>query len=392
MALAEEIALTVTDAARLALSNNPALRAAAIAIDEAKARLQDSGRLPNPELESTFAPHLGGRERSFTAGFNQSFPVTGRLAAEKRLSQLHVVSSEAEVAEFKRKLALQVRTAAIRSSILEAQRRLNDRQQQNSRELKAAAREALKVGEGSEIETAQLELESGRLLAKRALLERSFSEVNGELKALLGFDTSTLLTIAPLPTVPGTNDLLQRFPLPRSDYRVALGRVEAARQGVRLARAQQWEDITVGVFTEMDRNEDVPKGLETDHIVGVRVSVPIPIWNRRKGRVAEMEASSRRAELEAIAIQAQIESERSTALDHVRVESRLLEATSRDLLPKARQLEERLLHLHAQGQSTFTDVLRAREQRLELESAELDAQRDFHLAHARFLAAMGREE
>jgi outer membrane protein TolC len=51
----------------------------------------------------------------------------------------------------------------------------------------------------------------------------------------------------------------------------------------------------------------------------------------------------------------------------------------------ARQLEEQLLALQREGQATFTEVLRARERRFEIEAAEINARRDYNMAKARHL-------
>ena len=67
----------------------------------------------------------------------------------------------------------------------------------------------------------------------------------------------------------------------------------------------------------------------------------------------------------------------------------LAKALGDDLLPKARLIEERLQRLHAGGQSPVSDLLRARERRLQLEASLIEARRDFHLARARHLAATG---
>ncbi|MCQ6473622.1 TolC family protein, partial [Vibrio parahaemolyticus] len=42
------------------------------------------------------------------------------------------------------------------------------------------------------------------------------------------------------------------------------------------------------------------------------------------------------------------------------------------------------------GQTDLLTILRAREQRLQLEAAALDAVRDFHLARIRYEAAIGK--
>jgi cobalt-zinc-cadmium efflux system outer membrane protein len=387
---AGEVVLSVADAVRTALTDNPTLNAARLTIREAKGRSQDAGRLPNPELESSFAPNVkGGGEGAFTVGFNQSFPLTARLRVERRISQIQLALAQAEVADFERNLAFQVRTAAVTAAILNAHYRLKDQQITNSRALENAVRDAARVGESSELDLAQLELETGRLLAQRAQIETSRSEIFADLSQLLG---ATLLTnweissaILTIPLDVTWSSALEQRP----DYKASLHRVEAAREAIRLARANRWQDIELGVFTGIDREEDAPNGLETDYIAGVRLAVPLPVWNRGKGRIAEAEAFAERVELEKAALVARIRTEIDSSRNQSGIATKLRATISSDLLPKARRLEERLTMFHQQGQATFLEVLRARERRLELESAELDALRDVQLAQARYLAATG---
>jgi outer membrane protein TolC len=113
------------------------------------------------------------------------------------------------------------------------------------------------------------------------------------------------------------------------------------------------------------------------------------LWNKGKGRVVEAAATAARAEKEADALILRIRSETTLARRQMDAAARLTKSVTDDLLPKARQIEERLVKLHAEGQAAFTDVLRARERRLQLEESVLDARRDYHLARVRHLAATG---
>ncbi len=58
-----------------------------------------------------------------------------------------------------------------------------------------------------------------------------------------------------------------------------------------------------------------------------------------------------------------------------------------NLLPRATLIEDRLRAQAGQGQGTFSDVLRARDGRLDLERSRIDTLRDYHLARARYLSA-----
>ena len=378
---------TVEAVVRMALTNNLQLQAARFTIFEAQARASAAGRLSNPELESSFAPNISGGERTFTIGFSQRLPVTSRLRIEKRISNLQLNLARAEIAEFERSLAFQVRTTAVALATIAAQQHLNEKQRLNSRALLDAVRRSVQSVEISAIDFAQLELEESRLNLRHVQLQFQRSESLNELGLLSNSNISSNLDLSfPPVSNPAPNGNISDQ---RSDLQLARYRSESARQNVSLARAQRWQDIQVGAFTEIDRNEDAPNGLETDHIVGLRVAIPLPLWNNGKARIAEAAAAEARTERQETALLARINTEVASAATHLSGATEQLNVLRQDLLPKARNIEERLAAAQAQGLSTLLEVVRARERRFELESAELDALRDLHLAHARYLYVTG---
>jgi outer membrane protein, heavy metal efflux system len=383
-------ALTLDAAVGLALTNNADLAAAHLRIDEAASRVGNAGRWSNPELEMEFKPNVRGREGSLSIGFNQKFPLTSRLRLEKALARSEVALAEAEVREAERQLALEVRTVGIRILTLRAHAGLTERQLQNSREFSAVVGRAAKIGEGSELEVAQLELELAQLESQQVRLGADGRELNGQLRPLLGLPPGAEVALAE-----PSDELNSPVPMAdavgtRADHAVAQARLDSANQAIDLARASRWEDAKIGLFGEVERGEDAPKGLETDGFVGVRFSVPLPIWNDRRGLVPEAAARASRIEREADALAIRIRSEIAAAVAHREAAAALLRSINDRLLPMARDLEVRLTRLHSQGQSPFTDVLRARERRLQLEASAIDARRDARLAHARWLAATGQ--
>jgi hypothetical protein len=67
-------------------AQNPDLAAARLRIREALGRMNQSGRLANPELEAGFDHDPRMQERKFEVGFSQRFPITGRLDLEKQVT------------------------------------------------------------------------------------------------------------------------------------------------------------------------------------------------------------------------------------------------------------------------------------------------------------------
>ena len=381
---------TPDSAASYALAHNPGLAAARLGVDQARARLLQAGGLSNPELESEVRPNLAGREFFLSVGFSQRFPLTHRLRLEKAVSSTGVALAESEVNAASRSLGTQVRELAIKLQALSARQEINRRQQAAARDLAAALTKAAAAGETPPLEAAQLELEVSRLaiLSLQDTTERA--TLTGSLRPLLGCPATESIQITgtlPTPAIPPSSTVTT--PAQHPDYQTALTKAEAARQAIDLARANRWEDLTVGVGYERSHNDDAGAGMERDNIAVLRFSLPLPLKKHNAGHLAEAVATAERSTLEAGATAARLRAEAAAALDEMKAFAAIYNETAAKLLPQAEALENRFNQLQKSGQATLPDVLRARQQRLTLESAGLDARRDFHLARLRYQAASG---
>jgi cobalt-zinc-cadmium efflux system outer membrane protein len=139
-----------------------------------------------------------------------------------------------------------------------------------------------------------------------------------------------------------------------------------------------------------ERTKDEPDPTETEHIVGLKVSIPLPLWNRNEGRIAEAAAAAERARREVDALALNASAEANAARQEMVALGKLLAALDGQLLPKSAEIEERLRQLYSTGQSPLLEVLRARTRTLELQQQRLDALRDYHLARVRLAAATAR--
>ena len=120
-----------------------------------------------------------------------------------------------------------------------------------------------------------------------------------------------------------------------------------------------------------------------------RISIPLPFWNRNQGEIAEKAASAERARLESAALATQIMSEADTAHREMQANADLARETRDKLLPLVLEQTAKLEKAFEAGQADMLTILRARDQRLQMEAAALDAVRDFHLARIRYEAAIG---
>jgi cobalt-zinc-cadmium efflux system outer membrane protein len=134
--------------------------------------------------------------------------------------------------------------------------------------------------------------------------------------------------------------------------------------------------------------QDVRANLrERTGFVGFRLSIPLPFWDRNQGEIAEKAASIERARLESEALALQIHSEAGTALAEMKTHASIVQDTRDTLLPLAVEHLSVMQKAYEAGQADLLSLLRARDQRLQLEISSWDALRDFHLARVRYESA-----
>jgi len=389
VALADGVSLSVEGAADYALKRNATLAAARYRIEEARGRLQHSGRLTNPELELDFTRNTRGPEGSASIALMQRFPLTSRLRHEKAISRAELAAAESEVRDAERRLAAEVRAAAVKLLSLRDQRSLRAKQLSNSRELSEFLVKRVTAGEASQVDASQVELESRQIEVENLTLAADEVVLLGDLRPLLGLASDERITITGELATPSATPAAREV-AGRPDILAAQSRAEAARSMILEQRARRWEDIGVGASYSRDRTLDAPEPVETEQIVGFRFSLPLPIWNNNSGRIREAEAAALRAQKEVDATRLNANAEVIAALGAMSAYAKLIGELDDKVLPAATRIEEQLRSNYSTGLTPLTDVLRARTRRLELERQRLDALRDYQLARIRHGAALGQ--
>jgi len=389
-AIASGLPLTVDGAAAYALQHNPSLAAARLSIGEARGRLQQSGRLSNPEVELEFNKNPRSRESSASVVLMQRFPVAGRLRYEKAISRAQLSAAESEVRDAERKLSADVRTLAVKLIALKEQRHLRSTQLANLQELSEFLRKLAANGEGSATDARQVELESRQIEIESLQLTADELGLLGEFRILLGSSPDESATVSGKLTPP-SNNRKPSAPTQRPDILAAESRSEAAKQSVREQQARRLEDVGAGVSYQNERTIDDPNPIQRDQIIGLRFSLPLPLWNNNSGRIYEATAAAARAEKELTAARLGAVAEVLSARNTMDAYSKILSELDSKVLPQATQLEEQLQASYSTGQTPLVEVLRARSRHLDLQRQRLDALRDYHLASIRYASATNQQ-
>ena len=367
---------TAPMAAEEALRTNPDLRAAYAAIDAARGRLLQAGLWPNPEAA------LGGRndfafqgegERGISAEFAQRFPVAGRLARAKDVAQVDVEIALAEARDFERTLVGDVqRTVA---GLVALDRALETRESvlRIAGELVRIAAQRFEAAEVSEAEVNSLEIELARFQQEKRLLELERRTEAIRLNRLLNRSPDRPAEVRgdldqPLLASAAPADLLAAARTHRPDLERLRLESDRWRAEARLARAEAWEDWTLGGTYDSDRsvfrNEPVvdPIGIKHDSFLGLRLNVPLPLWNRNQGRVAEAQANESRARARLLALERSVEAEIETAAQRVAELQRVAREYRESLLPRVERNVSLLDRGYRQGLVSITALVQAEQQ------------------------------
>jgi len=383
------VVVTLDSIAGRIRAQNPDLAAARFRIKEALGRMNQSGRLSNPEIESAIEHNSRFREGKFEIGLSQRFPVTDRLRLEKDVTLSELKASEAEVREVERQLVGQARVLVVKLLSTRQRRVLLREQTAVSKEFSDFLSKIVAKGEGSALDASQAKLETTSLSMEIRQLDASETALVGELKPLLGMRPGESLNISG--ALPGP--FLRAIPVDaskRPDFQAAKLNAQAAAQGVALEQARRYDDVEGGLFAAAERTEDAPDGYDNEAIIGLRFKMALPFWNKNEGNIQEAEARKERKEMEVVALGRGIHLEAEAARAEMAEWKRLIDEIDENLLPLAAEQTQLAEDSYRNGQGEIQSVLRSREKRLQLSAAKLDALREFHLARVRLETSLGQ--
>ena len=390
--------LTADDAVREALAANADLAAARFAIDIARGGLLQAGRLANPELEVGYADDFAFKsegERTGAAGLSQRFPVTSRLAREKDVAAKDVETAAAEVRDFERRLVAEVESAFYTVRALDERSLVNRELIDSVRHVEETTTRRLEAAEVSPAEVGLLRIERLRLEQEARRIAREREIAAASLVRLLGRASPDGLTpvgdLDPgaLPAARGpaaaAGDLTGR-----GDLDAARSTIERAEADRGLARAEVWEDWSVGLGYEGERTVfDEPIGVKRDSFLTLGVKVPIPLWNRQQGRIAAAEAEVGRARRSRDALVLRIDEEIRVAEARVRTLRESVDAYASELLPEASRSRDLFERGYRQGLVGIAELLQAQRQYNESRGLYLELVGDLRRATIEFEAAAG---
>lgn len=361
--------LTLPAALDLAFRANPELAVAAGEVQAAEAAALQAGLRPNPEF-SALMEDTRDATRTTTLQFNQPIELGGKRAARMEAAEQGRQLAAADLAAKRAELSAEVTAAYFDLLIAQDRSRLAAESAELAQRATAAAARRVAAGKVSPVEETKARVAEAGVKVE---LTQAASDLRGARRRLAAFwgnpapRFSTAEGPAESPAAPPAYGELAA----RLDGAAALARasveIERRRALVEVERARRVPDLTVSLGVKRDN------AIDRDQAV-LGVSLPIPLFDRNQGNLAEALARRDQARDERAALRIRLERDAAEAwerLESARAEAAALEG---EVLPGARQSLDAATKGFELGKFGFLDVL--------------DAQRTLFQARAQHLRAL----
>lgn len=384
--------LTLTSALASALAANPRLTAAERDIGMASGRDRQAAALPNPDLSLEMDNALGsGPYQRFDLA-EQTLQISQLVElGGKREARMAAAGAGVGVAKWEReaiRLQVMAETTAAFAAVLGEQQRVRVLQTQAEAisRLTPLLQQRVDAGASSpaEISRARVAADFARVELNRAraalgTARRELALLIGLPEAKFGRATGNLLRVNAPPPLPRLlkeamrNPQLTRFTALQTQRRAEL----------RSAQAKAVPDVTLGVGYR-HYNDTADNGMR------FTLSVPIPLFDRNEGGIAEARESLLKTETEEAIARNTLVSQLGRAHDQLKAAYDEVILLRSSTIPGARNAFEGVEGGYSQGRYTLLELLDAQSSLTDAAMRELDALVTFHTALATIEGLTGR--
>ncbi len=306
--------------------------------------------LPNPTLDleaGTGALTGSSAENSLSLGVSQEFFLAGKRGKRLAVAEQELEMYRWQLADRERLLREEVKTAFCDVLLTRQRVVLSDRYITLNQQLLDVAKERLAAGDIPELEMNLVKVELARSKGSRIEAENALNRNQAKLLTLMG------LSLGESPTIVGEFepdiiltkklvDLKQLALGNRPDLKAMEAEKGRGESDITLAQAEGIPNITAGLAVSRDTTAMEIGGVEgkdTAYIIGLKLSIPIPVFDRNKAGVQEARAKRSITETRLLAATRNAEREVETAYASLQNAEKVLSLYKSNIIP---QLEENL--------------------------------------------------
>ena len=381
-ALADNVPRSINEITKLALKHSAELAALEKEADAKQSLAVQTGTIANPTLElqgSTGSLTGSPEEHTASIGINQELPLYGKLRLRREAGQREAEVLQRQRDNTARLLRDEVTTLALDYSLTAKRQELAADLVKLNHDLVAIAGERFKAGDIPELDLNLTKVELARAESRLLEVEREVIPLRIKIASLTGLNESDInlsdKLSAPI-TSPKTQDLVKQALASRPDLLALARERDKAETENRLAKVEALPNLTAGLFAQWQRSSVEVGGItstSSDTQLGLRLSMPIPVFDRNmSGRAAAHArldaADSRRLELERM-ITAEVEA----AISRLSSSERILALLEQGIIPQLTEILKLTQEAYRLGEVGILSVIDEQKKFFEVNDGYLSA-------------------
>jgi len=359
-----------------ALRKNPELKFYEAEIAAAKANRKTAGALANPEVNGELGQKrvASAEGVAWSVSVMQPFEWPGRLGLRKAIANRDVELAELGLERFRMALASRVRLAAYQVFAGQEKARAAGEVAERLRSLSEVLVQRDPAGVTPLLETRVIEATDLTMQRKasEAMLERQSALL--ELNQVRGVSPAEPLVVSDAEIVfqPLGDVESLRAAAQTNNFELRARVLELAQSGLRvsLAKNERFPTWSVGPAYSEERAG------ENERILGMSVSVPLPLWNRNSGNIAAAKAKQLQAETALLVAQREVDSKVSEAAARYKTKLDEMSKWRADAIKHFREAAELADRHYRLGAVPVTTYIELQKQYLEAVEALLDTRKE----------------
>lgn len=398
--LAGPVPRSIDEIVALALSHSAELAALEKDAAAQQSRAVQAGTIGNPTLElqgSTGSLTGSPEEHTASIGINQALPLNGKLRLRREALQRQAEALQKRRDNAARLLKDEIATLALDYSLASQQQALAGELVKLNRELVIIAGERFKAGDIPELDYNLTRVELDRAESRQLEIEREGMPLRIKIASLTGLDENEIQLSGDLSTpmaAPDTRDLVRRSLAARPDLLALRLELDKAGSEARLARAEALPDLTAGLFAQWQQSSVEVGGMSStssDTQLGLRLSMPIPLFDRNRGGRAAAQAHLDAADARRLALERTITAEVEAAVARLASSQRILALFEQGIIPQLSENMQLTREAYRIGEVGILAVIDEQKKFFEVNDSYLAAQHNRRVALIKLKSAVATD-
>ncbi len=397
---AESVPRSIIEIVALALKHNAELAALEKEAEAKYALAIQAGTHSNPTLEfQGTTGRLTGTpdEQAVSIGLNQEFSLNDKLHLRRE-----VVEREAEIVRRQRENAArllkdEIVTLALDYYLTAKRQELAAEVVKLNRDLVAIAGERFTAGDIPELDLNITKVELARAENRLLEIERERIPLRIKIASLCGLKESEVTVSEPQSPAKfsqSREDLVTRALSTRPDLLALMRERDRSATETRLATAEAQPNLTAGLFVQWQRSATELGGMSSvgnDTQLGVRLSMPIPLFDRNSGGKAAAQARQDAAGSRYLALERTITAEVESAHAALSASEKILALFEQGIILQLTENLKLTQEAYRLGEVGILSVIDEQKKFFEVNDGYLSAQQSRHLAFTKLETAVASE-